>query len=206
MTPTPESGMSWMTLAARSAELMSVIASAQATDASGRTLDTEDCVEQCVNILRDLRGRDGSLYVAGNGGSAAVASHCATDLINAGRIRAMTLHESSLLTCMTNDFGYENAFARILAAYARPADALIAISSSGQSPNITNTAARLREIGGTIITLSGFAADNPLRTLGDLNIWMDSRDYGVVELCHQFVLQTVADRLRLTLGPEDVER
>jgi D-sedoheptulose 7-phosphate isomerase len=194
------------TLAARSAELISVISSAQATDASGRMLDTDGWVEQCVNVLRDLRRRDGSVYVAGNGGSAAVASHCATDLINAGRIRAMTLHESSLLTCMTNDFGYEHAFARILAAYARPADALIAISSSGQSPNITNTAARLREIGGTIITLSGFAADNPLRTLGDLNIWMDSRDYGVVELCHQFVLQTVADRLRLTLGPEDVER
>ena len=101
-----------MTLATRSAELMTAISSSQATDRSGRMLEAEACIEQCVNILRDLRG-DGS-PVAGNGGSAAVASHCATDLVNAGQIRAMTLHESSLLTCMTNDFGYEHAFARIL--------------------------------------------------------------------------------------------
>ena len=202
----PDSAITGMTLAARAAEMVAVIASARATDRTGRIVDTEEFVERCVDILRDLRARDGSLYVAGNGGSAAVASHCATDLINAGRIRAMTLHESSLLTCMTNDFGYENAFARILAAYARPADALITISSSGRSPNITNAAERVREIGGTIITLSGFAADNPLRALGDLNLWMDCRDYGVVELCHQFILQNVADRLRLKLGPEDVER
>jgi D-sedoheptulose 7-phosphate isomerase len=203
---TTASVMSGMTIAERSAELMSVISSAQATDGSGRLLDAEGFVARCVDILCDLRGRDGSIYLAGNGGSAAVASHCATDLINAGRVRAMTLHESSLLTCMTNDFGYEHAFARIVSAYARPADALIAISSSGQSANIRNTTARVREIGGTIITLSGFAADNPLRRQGDINIWMNSRDYGMVELSHQFILQSVADRLRLALGPEDVER
>lgn len=198
--------MTGITLATRSADLMTVIASAQATDRSGRVLDPEECVGRCVGLLCDLRGRDGSVYLAGNGGSAAVASHGATDLVNAGRIRAMTLHESSLLTCMTNDFGHEHALAQILTAYARPADALIAISSSGQSANIRNAAARVREIGGTIITLSGFAADNPLRALGDLNIWMNSRDYGLVELSHQFILQNLADRLRLHHGREHVER
>ena len=195
-----------MSVTARSAELATVISSARATDRSGRALDADAFVEQCVSLLCDLRGRDGNVYLAGNGGSAAVASHGATDLINAGRIRAMTLHESSLLTCMTNDFGYEQALARMLSAYARPADVLIAISSSGQSPNIRNAAAKVRELGGTIVTLSGFDAGNPLRALGDLNIWMDSRDYGVVELGHQFILQHVADCLRLKLGPEDVER
>src|SRR5262245_41181746 len=142
-------GVGILSLGTRAAELVAVIASAKATDRAGRMLDAEEFVERCVGVLHDLRGRGGSLYLAGNGGSAAVASHCATDLINAGRIRAMTLHESSLLTCMTNDFGYENAFAHILAAYARPADAVIAISSSGQSPNIWNTTAKVREIGGT---------------------------------------------------------
>ena len=201
----PDPAIMGMTLAARTAELASVIASAQATDQSRRALGTEAAVLQCLKFLRGLREREGGLYLAGNGGSAAVASHSATDFVNAGRIRAMSLHESSLITCMTNDFGYENAFARILSVYARPADVLIAISSSGKSPNIRNAAARVRELGGTVITLSGFAPDNPLRTLGDVNIWVDSRDYGLVELCHQFILQNAADRLRLENGPDDVE-
>jgi D-sedoheptulose 7-phosphate isomerase len=202
----PEPGTMAMTLAARSAELASVIASAQATDRSGKALDTENSVLQCLDILRDLRERGGSLYLAGNGGSAAVASHSATDFVNAGKLRAMTLHEASLITCMTNDFGYEDAFARILSAYARPADVLIAISSSGNSLNIRNAAARVRELGGAVITLSGFAPGNPLRALGDINIWVDSRDYGLVELGHQFMLQNIVDRLQLEYGPKVAER
>lgn len=200
----PEPGGMGTTLTARTAELASVIGSAQATDRSGSTIDTEDAVRRCLEILRGLRERGGCLFLAGNGGSAAIASHAATDFINAGRIRAMTLHESSLMTCMANDFGYENAFARILSAYARPADVLIAISSSGASPNIRNAAARARELGGSVVTLSGFAAGNPLRTQGDVNIWANSSDYGLVELSHQFMLLNVADRLRLESGPNDV--
>jgi D-sedoheptulose 7-phosphate isomerase len=68
------------------------------------------------------------------GGSAAVASHSVTDFVNVAGLRAMTLHESSLITCMANDYGYENAFARILSTLARPKDMLIGISSSGQLP------------------------------------------------------------------------
>ena len=77
---------------------------------------------------------------------------------------------------------------------AKPGDALVAISSSGKSPNICNAAAQVRGSGGTVITLSGFASDNPLRRLGDINIWLDSTDYGFVEIGHQFVLHNVADR------------
>ena len=55
----------------------------------------------------------------------------------------------------------------------------------------------MRELGGTAITLSGFKSDNPLRSLGDTNIWLDSTDYGMVEIGHQFVLHNVADRIRL---------
>ena len=80
---------------------------------------------------------------------------------------------------------------------ARPNDMLIGISSSGNSQNIRNAAAKIRELGGSAITLSGFAFDNPLRKLGDLNVWLDSRDYGMVEIGHQFVLHNIADRLRL---------
>ena len=195
--PMAETHTRGMALNVRSSELQAVITSTQATDASGKLLDTEVSIMQVLALLRELRRHNGSLYLIGNGGSAAVASHSVTDFLNVARLRATTLHDSSLITCMANDYGYENAFARILSTLAQPGDALIAISSSGKSPNICNAAAKVREIGGTIITLSGFAPDNPLRGLGNLNIWLDSHDYGMVEIGHQFVLHNVADRLRL---------
>lgn len=192
-----ENNVPGMTLTARLLELHSTVMSAQVTDMSGKLFDTDASILLLLDMLRDLRRRGSSLYLVGNGGSAAVASHSVTDFVNVGQLRATTLHDTALMTCMTNDFGYENAFARILSTLTRPGDMLIAISSSGQSPNICNAAAKVRELGGSIITLSGFASDNPLRGLGDLNIWLDSRDYGMVEVGHQFVLHNVADRLRL---------
>jgi D-sedoheptulose 7-phosphate isomerase len=194
MAETPVGGMA---LYARSSELNSVIISTQVTDASGNRLDTEASILQVLDLLRDLRRRNGSLYLVGNGGSAAVASHSVTDFLHVARLRAMTLHDASLITCMANDYGYDNAFARILSTLAQPGDALIAISSSGKSPNICNAAAKVRELGGSVVTLSGFASDNPLRSLGNFNIWLNSRDFGMVEIGHQFVLHNVADRLRL---------
>lgn len=184
-------------LLARSSELYSVITSTQVTDALGNLLDTEVSILQMLDLLRDVRRRNGSLYLIGNGGSAAAASHSVTDFLNVGRLRATTIHDSSLVTCMANDYGYENAFARILSILVQPGDALIAISSSGRSPNICKAAAKVRELGGSVVTLSGFASDNPLRMLGNFNIWLNSRDYGMVEIGHQFVLHNVADRLGL---------
>lgn len=192
-----ENNTSGMVLNARLSELHSIVSSAQVTDASGSLLDTEASILRFLDILRDLRRRNGSLYLVGNGGSAAIASHSVADFLNVARLRATTLHDSSLITCMANDYGYENAFACILSTLAQPGDALIAISSSGRSPNICKAAAKVRELGGSVVTLSGFASDNPLRRLGNLNIWLNSRDYGMVEIGHQFVLHNVADRLRL---------
>jgi D-sedoheptulose 7-phosphate isomerase len=74
---------------------------------------------------------------------------------------------------------------------------LVAISSSGQSANIRNAAAEMRKLRGAVVTLSGLKRDNPLRSLGDVNFWLDSSDYGMVEIGHQFILHNVADRLRL---------
>ena len=188
-----------MTLGARGVEFQRVIGSTEITDGAGAARVAEAGIAGLVAVMKQLRERGGRLYVIGNGGSAGVASHAVTDFVNVGRLRATTLHDSSLITCMSNDYGYENAFARILSISASPEDVLVAISSSGQSKNMCNAAATMRGLGGSTITLSGFKRDNPLRSLGDTNIWLDSTDYGMVEIGHQFVLHNVADRLRLGL-------
>ena len=181
---------------ARAAEFQRVLVSLEITDPRGAQHDAEAAMASLVKTLEELRSSGGSLYLIGNGGSAGVASHAVTDFLKFAGLRALTLHDPSLLTCMANDYGYDVAFARVLATVASPGDALVAISSSGQSPNIRNAAEQMRRLGGRVFTLSGFMADNPLRRLGDVNIWLDSSDYAMVEIGHQFVLHNLADRMK----------
>ena len=80
------------------------------TDYDGNTLGYKKGLEKNLAMLESLRDRGGNLFLVGNGGSAAVVSHILTDFINVAKLNARTLHESSLLSCMSNDYGYENSF------------------------------------------------------------------------------------------------
>lgn len=183
-----------LSLNVRATQFQALLDNCAFTDATGQTLGIETGIQRAMQYLRAIRTQGGRLYLIGNGGSASVASHAATDFMNVVKLRAHTLSDPSILTCMTNDYGYENAFARMLSQVAGKGDALIAISSSGKSQNIRNAAMTVKQIGGVVITLSGFDRDNPLRSMGDLNIWLDSKDYGFAEIGHQFVLHNIADR------------
>lgn len=190
MTPTTRN----LSLAFCTAQFGALLGCCEITGKDGTSLGVELGISATLRMLAQMRKNLGSVYVIGNGGSAGVASHAVIDLVNVAKLRAFTLHEPALLTCMANDYGYEQAFARMLAQIAKPGDALIAISSSGNSGNIRNAAIQMTDSGGTVITLSGFAGDNPLRSLGDINIWLDSNDYGLVEIGHQFILHNMSDR------------
>jgi D-sedoheptulose 7-phosphate isomerase len=144
-------------------------------------------------MLVDTRTRGRKVLLAGNGGSAAIASHVAVDLTKGARIRALTFNEADLITCFANDYGYEQWIAQALDFYADPDDLVVLISSSGASPNIVNAARRARESGLGLVTLSGFDAENPLRALGHLNLWVNSRSYNVVETTHQLWLLAALD-------------
>ena len=178
----------------RLSNFKSVLADVRLTDSAALDLSIESGLQDVYLSLSKLRDVSGSLYIIGNGGSAGVASHASTDFFNVAKIKTFTLHESSLLTCMTNDFGYENAFARMLDQVINKNDLLIAISSSGNSINIRNAVDIAKKHHANIITLSGFSEDNPLRRMGNINIWLNSDDYGFVEIGHQFLLHNIADR------------
>ncbi|MBI3252616.1 MAG: SIS domain-containing protein [Candidatus Omnitrophica bacterium] len=186
--------MKFPLLKIRSRQFIELIEEAQFTHGSGESLSPEEGMEEAFRLLGKARDGRRSVYVIGNGGSSAIASHAITDFTNVAGIRAKTLHESSLMTCMANDYGYENGFARILGTHALEGDLLIAISSSGRSKNILNAVGAMKEAGGLVFTLSGFSRDNALRKTGDLNLWLDSHDYGLVEIAHLFILHNLADR------------
>ncbi len=135
------------------------------------------------------------LMFAGNGASASIASHGAVDFTKQGRVRAIDFNEPNLITCLSNDFGYENFIAKAVEFYADPGDVLVLISVSGRSPNAVAAAIYARGRGLTVVSFTASAADNPLRGLSDIAFWIDSRAYNVVECVHMIWLTTVVDML-----------
>ncbi|MBC8282438.1 MAG: SIS domain-containing protein [Nitrospinae bacterium] len=177
-------------------KLQTLITSAEFTDEQRESLPYSDGFDSNLKLLKEAREKKSCVFLVGNGGSAAIVSHIFNDLINVAKLRAFTLHESSMVTCMSNDYGYENVYSRPLSTLAQKNDLLIAVSSSGKSPNILNAANCMKEIGGTVITLSGFSKDNPLRKMGSVNFWLNSNDYGLVEVGHMFFLHCLSDHLK----------
>jgi D-sedoheptulose 7-phosphate isomerase len=131
----------------------------------------------------------------GNGGSAAIASHQAVDFWKNGGVRAIAFNDTSLLTCIGNDYGFAQVFEKPVEMFADAGDVLIAISSSGRSENILRGARAARERGCHVVTLSGFAADNPLRALGHLNFYAPGQGYGLVEITHLSICHAICDAI-----------
>jgi D-sedoheptulose 7-phosphate isomerase len=133
------------------------------------------------------------IMFVGNGGSAGISSHMAIDYSKNGGLRATAFNDPAALTCLGNDLGYEQVFAKQLELHLRPGDLLVAISSSGRSPDILNAVAVARSGGCRIATLSGFSADNELRHAGDINFYVESTEYGFVEIAHLALCHAVLD-------------
>ncbi|NQU67577.1 MAG: SIS domain-containing protein [Candidatus Marinimicrobia bacterium] len=134
------------------------------------------------------------VIIAGNGASSSISSHISIDLTKGAGIKCINFNEPNLITCFSNDYGYKRWVEKAVKAYGDPGDVFIAISSSGQSENILNgcSAARGKKFQ-SVITLSGFNENNPLRQLGDINFWVDSNNYNVIENVHQIWLLSVVE-------------
>jgi len=158
------------------------------TDRGGRNLPVAEGVSQWVAMTRATQQRDAHLYIIGNGGSAGMASHMAADACKNGHLRAMSFSDVALLTATANDLAYEQVFALPIERLGRPGDLLIAISSSGNSPNIVRALEAARSIGLRVVTLTGMNADNRARALGDLNFHVPLARYGWTESAHQVIL------------------
>ena len=147
------------------------------------------------DVLIATQAAGKKVILAGNGGSAAIASHCTVDLTKGAGIRCVNFNEPDLITCLANDYGYERWLEQALRLYADAGDLVILISSSGRSPNMIFAAQHALQRSLRLVTFTGFDADNPLRRLGELNFWVDHRSYNVVEMTHHIWLLAVCDLL-----------
>jgi D-sedoheptulose 7-phosphate isomerase len=169
--------------------------SIKVTDKEGNEIGFFCGIENVCSLIKLQADSGGKLMFIGNGASASIASHMSTDCWKNGGIKAVAFNDSSLLTCISNDFGYKYVFEKPIEMFADNDDILFAISSSGRSENILKGvhAAKSKEC--NIITLSGFKDDNPLSVMGDYNFYVPSQEYGPVEIIHHSICHSILDNM-----------
>lgn len=172
----------------------------EVTDKSGATLSLVQGTEKAIQVILDAQNCSDKIMLAGNGGSSSVVSHVQNDLCKAVGARAMVFTEQPLLTALANDEGYGSVFEKPIELWAEHGDVLITVSSSGKSENIVRALKAGANLGCRIITLSGFAPQNPSRSAGEINFYVPSDIYGVVETVHMAILHFITDRAMAANG------
>lgn len=185
--------MAVQTFSEYSQELCRLLSCIEVTAATGKSVALEEGMEHAISIILSKRSEGRKIIVIGNGGSAAIASHLQNDLCKAVGVRSMVFNEAPLLSALSNDLSYAAAFEVLVDLWAEEGDVLIAISSSGQSENIICAADAARNKGCSVITLSGFKSNNPLRHKGLINFYVPADQYGFVELGHSILTHFISD-------------
>ncbi len=162
-------------------------------------------VAACSGIIDEVVGglcacfaKGGRVLLCGNGGSAADAQHIAAEFINRLRLDRPALAavalttDTSVLTCLANDVGYDEVFARQVEALGRPGDVLVALSTSGSSPNVLAALVAARGAGMTVVGLTGAAGRVLMAPYCDLLVTVPSDDCPRIQECHEFVCHAIA--------------
>jgi len=162
-------------------------------------------LERAVELIRNTIKSDNLIYACGNGGSAAIANHLVCDCSKGIRSktnyspRVISLSNSvELITAIGNDLSFERIFSYQIESMARKGDLLITISSSGNSENIIQAINSAYNIGIPVIAMTGFDGGRS-RKMVDINLHIDSCNYGVIEDCHQSLMHIMAQALGETL-------
>jgi len=158
------------------------------------------------NLCTDVSKKGRKMIFAGNGGSASIASHAATDFTKQSKVRTICFNDHNLISAFTNDYGQEQWIAQCIEYYADVNDGIVLISSSGRSKNLLNAANLARQKGLPLVTFTGFDAENPLRELGHVNLWADSQNYNITEAAHSVWIFCVADMLKEDVVGEASEK
>lgn len=161
-----------------------------------------DRLEAAAVILAEVYGRGGMVYSCGNGGSAAIANHLVCDHCKAVQTdtglhpRIYSLSATiEIMTAISNDLSYDEVFVYQLRSLAKPGDALITISSSGDSENIVRAATWARENGLPVISMTGFSGGRSAE-IADVDLHVSADNYGVIEDVHQALMHILAQHVR----------
>jgi len=158
-----------------------------------KKFDNFDDIINAKSMMLRTKENSGKLMFAGNGASASIANHASLDFTKQGNINSVNFNESAFITAFANDFGYENWLKKAVEFYGKKEDTLVLISSSGTSENIVRAAEYAKGNDINVITFTGFSCENALAKIGDINFWVDSRAYNIIEGIHQIWLLSICD-------------
>jgi len=156
----------------------------------------EGVVEAAGDCLATCIASGGKILACGNGGSAADAQHFVAELVGRLKIERRALpgislsSDPSIVTCLANDYGYDQLFSRQVEAFGRPNDVLLAISTSGKSPNILNAARVARELGLKVVSLTGSGGE-ALAAISDHCVRIPTHDTQCIQELHMAVLHVL---------------
>jgi phosphoheptose isomerase len=161
-------------------------------------------LKKAHELMSTVAERQGTFFVVGNGGSSSISDHICCDWTKGtftkgqSTLRATSLCSNvAVLSAIANDFGYDQVFAQQLRMMARPGDALLAISSSGNSSNIVNAIETAIDMGLPSLVLTGFSGGT-CRKLATISLHVQFDNYAIIEDTHQAILQALAQFFFLT--------
>jgi len=163
------------------------------TDYNQTALSFDQSLMSLNYKIQKLIEESGKIIMIGNGGSAGICNHQVIDYWKNGKIKSVNFNNSSLLTCISNDFSFEEVFSKPIEMFSESRDIVYCFSSSGKSKNIINAASLAKERNCFVVTFSGFEESNELRKIGDLNYYVESNSYGHVEIIHLLLSHIILD-------------
>tara|TARA_B110000977_G_scaffold30197_1_gene39617 strand:- start:234 stop:803 length:570 start_codon:yes stop_codon:yes gene_type:complete len=154
-------------------------------------------LKKTSQIFKKCNSRKNKIIFIGNGGSAATSSHVSVDLTKNAKILSTNFNEPDLITCLSNDYGYENYLANAIRLYATKGDVVVLISCSGESPNLKKAMKYCRKKKFFTITFTGRNKKNSLIKMNNsgINFWVNSNAYNIIETVHHALLLSIVDNI-----------
>lgn len=156
-------------------------------------IDRSTAFKLIADRIENTKKKAGLIFFAGNGASATMAEHMSHDFFQNAEVNTQTCSETSHITAIGNDYGFDEVFSYRIGRILGKQDILITISSSGNSENVVKALKTARDRESFIITLSGKMQENVSRKSGDINIYVPLSTYGLVESAHAVILHAILD-------------
>ena len=145
------------------------------------------------NSIKITNQNNGRLIFIGNGASASLSSHAATDFTKQAKIPSIAFNDHNLITALSNDYGYEYWVSKAIEYYSEKNDMLIFISVSGESKNLINGIKLAKERNIKTASLTGSKETNTIKLNTDISLWVDSKAYNIVECIHTIWITLIID-------------
>lgn len=175
--------------------LTTILTELEVTKANHRAFALNSAFSSLISLTKSAKKNKRTIFLIGNGASASIASHISADLCKNGGLSTEVFTDLSLVTAVANDCGAEFLYSVPLQRRGKAGDILVAISSSGNSPNILKAVAMARTLKMSVITFSAMSPTNSLRSTGDLNFYVPAPTYGYAESAHSALLHFWVDQV-----------